>query len=49
MRDHEMFFEWDFKIISREFGEIAYGNLAEIWSDSAEPRKTREEKVKQHD
>ena len=33
MRDHQMFFGWDFKVISREFGEIGYGTLGEIRRD----------------
>ena len=42
MRDHEMFFGWDFKVISREFGEIGYGTLGEIRRSS--PERVRHEK-----
>ena len=46
MREHRMFFGWDFKVISQEIGEIGYGTLSEIRRDLARTSKTRGQKVR---
>ena len=29
VEDHGMYFEWKFKVITRELGEVGYGSLTE--------------------
>lgn len=41
LQDNEMYFEWNFKVVSRELGEIGYGALTNRMRDSVKKSKDR--------